>query len=226
MSSAVTAIVIARGGSSRLPNKNMLDFHGMPLVAHKVAMLRGCRLIDQVIVGSDSDDILNAAREAGADTRRRAPEFCDEKSRTWNEVIKDMVSKVSGDVIVWAHCTNPCIQIRTIERAIAKYFSMPDSFDSLVSVSPLRSHVWWRGKPLNFDPWGSAHQVAANLEPIFYQNGALFIHSRAGMAFDSYVYGRNPFLYEIDPDEAVDIDTHADYERALALWPKVRANVG
>lgn len=215
----ITAIVIARGGSTRLPNKNLLPFNGRTLVAHKVWQLYQTSLITKVVVGSDSDEILSAAQDEGAQIMRRAPEFCDEKSRSWNDVIHDMVSRVTGQTILWAHCTNPCIRPDTYERAI-RCFQSTDG-DSLVGVTPFRGHVWWNGRPLNFDPYKYSHCVAAHLPPVYFQNGGIFIASRPLMLEWRYVYGQTPEMFVVPPDEAIDIDTQDDYERAVAIYPAV-----
>jgi CMP-N,N'-diacetyllegionaminic acid synthase len=220
VSLTVAAVIIARAGSRRLPGKNMLPFHGRPLVAHKVAQLKRCMFIDRVVVGSDSQPILDAAAREGAVTVRRAPEYCDEISQPWNAVIADMASKVAADVIVWAHCTNPCIRPETYDRAVFEYIRKGSALhhDSLVSVCALRSHLWFRGAPLNYDPWCEPHPVAAELEPVYWQNGGIFIYDRKSMIQRRYVFGVRPLLFEIAPDEAIDIDTQDDYERALAMY--------
>lgn len=216
---STAAIVIARSGSGRLPNKNMLGFKGRPLIAHKVWQLKQCDLIDEVVVGADSDELLTAAEKEGAIVFKREPEFCDERSRSWNEVIFDMVRRVTAERIVWAHCTNPCIRPHTYDRAIEAY-NAREFEDSLVSVTRVQSHVWWNRKPLNFDPWGPKHLVAADLAPVFFQNGGIFIAPRPLMLRNKYVYGRTPLLFEIPTDEATDIDTLEDYKRALRVYQK------
>lgn len=213
---SVSAVIIARGGSQRVPSKNLLDFHGRPLVAHKVWQLKQCPSIDKVFVGSDSLDILDAAHKEGAEGVHRTAPYCDERSRTWNEVIYDMVTRITGDTVVWAHCTNPCIKPATYEKAL-HYFGNT-RHDSIISVTPYRNHLWWMGKPLNFDPYKRDHLVAANLQPILFQNGGIFIAHRIAMQTWSYVYGPNPELMVVGEDEATDIDTQEDYERALKVY--------
>lgn len=213
-----TAIVIARGGSTRLPNKNMLPFHGVPLVAHKVSQLLRCKYIDEVVVGSDDLVILETAHIAGAKIIRREPEFCDEKSRSWNEVIHDMVTKVDATTVVWAHCTNPCIRPETYGRAVRCF--MATDGDSLVSVTPFQNHVWWNGRPLNFDPHAPEHVVAAKLPPVYFQNGGIFIARREDMEKWRYVYGTQPEMFVIEPREAIDVDTQEDLDRAREYYTK------
>lgn len=217
----VTAIVIARGGSQRLPGKNLRGFYGRPLVAHKVWQLKQAASIDTVVVGTDSTDIAAAARAEGAEIVMRAPEFCDERTRSWNEVIHDMVSRVPGSIVVWAHCTNPCIQPRTYDRAVAKFYESVG--DSVVSVHALQTHVWFRNRPLNFDPQEVPHKVARQLEPVYIQNGGIFVAYRSDMQSLSYVYGPDPAMLELDSLEGTDIDTETDWLLAEGAYPLVVA---
>lgn len=211
-----TAVIIARGGSTRLPNKNLLSFFGRPLVAHKVWQLYQCNYVDEVVVGSDSEEILLAAVREGALPLRRESKFCDEKSESWNNVIHDMVSRLDASTIMWAHCTNPCIQPATYTRAL-RVFHNTDG-DSLVSVTPFQNHVWWNGRPLNFDPYAQEHTPAAKLPAIYFQNGGIFIAPRASMEKWKYVYGQCPEMFLIDKDEACDVDTQEDLDRAKELY--------
>lgn len=215
----VAAVIIARAGSRRLPGKNMLDFHGRPLVAHKAWQLQQVKGIDLIYCGSDSDEILRAAAAEGAIPVKRAPEFCDEVSRPWNDVIADMASRVEADTIVWAHCTNPCIRPATYEQALWVYEKgLERGGDSVISVCTVRSHLWMRGAPLNYDPWNGAHPFAADLEPVSWQNGGIFIYDRKNMIQRRYVYGVRPLMYPLEQDEATDIDTAADFVRAVGIY--------
>jgi CMP-N-acetylneuraminic acid synthetase len=147
---------------------------------------------------------------------KRAPEFCDERSRSWNNVIYDMVSRVDAQTIVWAHCTNPCIKPATYDRAVRAYQATDG--DSLVAVTPFQNHIWWNGRPLNFNPYQEEHVVAAKLPPVYFQNGGIFIAARVLMMEKCYVYGESPEMFVIEPDEATDVDTWADLDRAISIY--------
>lgn len=215
----ISAVIIARGGSKRLPGKNVKDFHGSSLIAHKVKQLMNSCLIRYVFVGSDDDEILREAKKAGAIPIWRDKPFCDEKTASWNEVISDMCSSVIGDVVVWAHCTNPLIDYPTYDDAIRAYFSASrsGSADSLVSVTRVQSHLWKDGAPFNFNPKSGKHPVAKELKPVFYQNGGIFIAKRHDMMDWRYVYN-NPVLFELSQTESIDIDTAEDFKIAEALY--------
>lgn len=213
------AVVVARGGSVRLPGKALLPFAGSTLVGQKVRMLRLCPLIHEVIVGSDSDAILEEARRAGALPVKRDDHHCNEAVCSANEMIADMVSRVGGDVIVWAHPTNPLVRSETFTAAIARYQQAiaAGTHDSLCSVTRIKRHCWFNGQPDNFDPWSVRHQLAAELPAYHFQDGAIFIQPREQMAANRYFYGRRPLLFEIPAIEGTDIDNRSDYEAAVAL---------
>jgi CMP-N,N'-diacetyllegionaminic acid synthase len=211
----VTAIVVARGGSKRLPGKALLPFAGSTLVGHKVQQLKGC--VARVVIGSDCPRILAEGERYGAIPLQRDPAFCDEVSRTANDMIADVVSRVDGDVILWAHPTNPLVRAGTYAAALAAFANRHPALDSLLSVYTVKRHAWWHHGPFNHQPWSGTHQVGAALEGIQFQDGAIFIQPRLQMVKNRSFYGQRPFLFEMDPLESTDIDTKADYLCAKAL---------
>lgn len=214
------AIVVARGGSRRLPNKALLPFAASTMIGHKVETLRQCKSIDRVIVGSDSQEILAEASSAGAEVVVRDDLHCDESRCTANQMIADMAALVRSEdpqaVAIWAHPTNPLVKPETYDAAIAAYLA-PGQHDSLCSVTAEQRHAWYCFSPLNFNPWGDVHPFAADLQPVFHQNGAIFIQTLARFRSTRYFYGRAPLLFGIDAIEAWDIDTREEYEAARAF---------
>lgn len=214
----VTAIVVARAGSRRLPRKALLPFAGTTLIGWAVDRLRACEKVADVVVGSDCDLILSEARAHAAKTIKRDEYHCDEDRCTANEMIADMVSKVDTDLVLWAHPTNPLVRPQTYDDAIDVYMhAARDGYDSLASVTSIRRHAWVDGRPWNYDPWAERHVVAAQLQPVKFQDGAIFIQPVEQMRQNSYFFGANPVLFEVDPIEGWDIDTHQDYEAAMRL---------
>jgi CMP-N-acetylneuraminic acid synthetase len=215
-----TAIVVARGGSRRLPNKALLPFAGTTLIGHKVRTLLNSKRIGRVVVGSDSDAILDAARQWGARTVRRDDYHCDESRCSANEMIRDMVAKVSGaddEVFVWAHPTNPLVRAETYDAAVDRFRDGRD-FDSLMSVRVERRHAWYADAPLNFTPHAVPHQTAAQLAPVMFQDGAIFVQTRARWLETAYFFGERPLHFPVPWDEGWDVDVRRDYEVAVAYW--------
>lgn len=218
----VTAIVVARGGSVRLPGKALLPFADSTLIGHKVDTLRRCRNVHRVVVGSDDDAILAEAIEHGSDVVRRDAYHCDERRCTANEMLHNMATRIGGndaDLIVWAHPTNPLVRPETYDDAINVYRDcLGYGYDSLCSVLPVRRHAWVNGSAFNFNPNADRHPLAKELKPVLFQNGAIFIQTRGDMLANSYFYGAKPYLYEMNEIESTDIDDRTDYETAVCRF--------
>lgn len=218
---SVTAIVVARAGSVRLPGKALLPFAGRTLLGHKVATLRRCPSVTRVVVGSDCPKILAEGERYGADAIRRDAYHCDESRCTANEMIRDMAEKVGGsdgDVILWAHPTNPLVRAETYEAALRAYTAVTAfGYDSLMSVTCVRRHAWDGGHPLNYDPWTGPHPPASMLPEIRFQDGAIFIQPRRQMLVNGYFFGRCPQLFPVAAWEGTDVDCREDYLVACAI---------
>ncbi len=217
-----TAIVVARQNSQRLPGKALLSFAGTTLIGHKVRTLLRCKLVGRVVVGSDSQAILDEAARHGAATVRRDDYHCDESRCSANEMIRDMVERVPGaddETYLWAHPTNPLVRSETYDLLIRHYHdALKAGFDSVASVRDEQRHAWYRGVPLNHSPRFLPHKPASRLKPVQHQDGAAFIQSRAGfLAFQNF-YGFNVKLAGIPWHEGWDIDTPEDMIVARALW--------
>ncbi len=227
----IVAVVVARGGSQRVPGKALRPFGDSTLIGHKIDELRKCALIDEVVVGSDDFDILREAEAHGATAKRRDEFHCDESVCPANEMIRDMVDMVGADVIVWAHPTNPLVEAETYDAAVREFLQRGSRYDSLCSVSAVRRHAWeydatagdWM--PHNFDPNARVHPSARELPATLYQNGAIFIQPRDQMLANRYFYGAAPRLFEIDPPEDLDIDTEEDLHLARAVFAMQREGV-
>lgn len=223
---STVAIVVARGGSTRLPNKALLPFAGTTLLAHKVRTLKACPAIDRVIVGSDSEAILMESVRHGAESVRRDDYHCDESRCSANEMIADMVGRVptlaDDDVVVWAHPTNPLVRPETYAEAVHAYTlgCGPGSpqVDSLVSVEKVKRHAWMHDEPLNYNPWQGTHTLAAQCQSVYFQDGAIFIQTAEAFKRRRYFFGARPLLFTMPVGESVDIDTREDYVVATALW--------
>ena len=207
----VTAVVVARRGSKRIPNKSLLRVGGESLIERKIKQLLSCKNINRVVFGSDSPEMLEIAKCAGAETVKRPDYYCDEEQATANDMIANMCSLFSTDVVAWTHCTNPLISSATYDKAVEVYKQNLPQYDSLVSVFPLREHLWKDGNPFNYNPYCATHTLAKDLDPLYMQDGGIFIQSYKNMKENSYFFGKRPYLFEIPKDEFLDINTNRDY---------------
>ena len=193
-SKEVSAVVVARKGSVRVENKAMQKIGGFTLIENKIKQLKKCRNIDRVIFGSDSDLMLEHAFQAGAEVVKRPDFYCDEKVASANEMISNMMSLISTDIVVWAHATNPFISTQTYDKALDCFFNN-EEYDSLLSVVRLQEHLWCENKmPLNYNPYANKHVPAKDLPPYYMQDGSIFIQSYEDMKSNSYFLGKAIFV--------------------------------
>ena len=212
----ITAIIPVREGSRRLKNKNIAPFAGTNLLINKINQLKHVKEIDNIVVSSDSDLMLAMAESQGVLTHKRAAEFCDEKTKTFREVVAHICANVEGDDILWATCTAPLVFPKNYKEAIALYYkALADGFDSLVSMEVFRRYVWDDKGPINYE-LGIKHVPSQQLPPLYFVTDGILLAPRTKMIEWKYFHGRNPYRYILDKRTSIDIDDGLDLACARA----------
>lgn len=212
------AIIPVRAGSRRLPNKNILPFGDSNLLVHKIRQLKKVVLIDEILVSSDSDEMLEMAISEGVCIQKRAPEYCDEKTKTFNEVVENIVSNTECDIVMWAPCVCPLTSIESYEKAIEMFNQKvlkEKTFDSVISGKLFKEYLFDENGPLNWNP--EYHVPSQQLPEWKTIVNGFYIARREDMINWKFVYGKNPYVYILNKKEAVDIDDAEDFEVAKAL---------
>ena len=218
------AIIPVRSGSRRISNKNTRVFADTTLIENKINQLQNCQEIDTIIVATNDTSTKEICKNYDVLLMDREEKFCDEKSTTPNQMIGDIVSRIdnSFELVVWAHCTNPLIDSTLYDQAVSYFLFSEPKYDSLVSVTPIKNHFWHKTKtgciPMNYNPRSLSHPLAADLDPIYYQNGGIFIQRRKHMGSNSYFFGSNPVLFEVDEYTSIDINKELDMVIAESLY--------
>lgn len=207
---SITAIIPVRAGSRRLHNKNVAPFGGTNLLLYKISQLKRVPLIDNIIVSSDSDDMLRLAAEEGVKTHKRTDEYCDEKTKTFGEVVKHICESVDGTHILWATCTAPLVFPKTYQIAINEYFGgLKKGYDSLMSVETFKRYLWDENGPVNYE-LGVKHVPSQQLPALYFVTDGILLAPREDMIKWSYFHGPNPLKFPLDKRCSVDIDDELD----------------
>lgn len=212
----VTAVVAVRAGSTRVKNKNIRPFAGSSLLQIKLRQLKQVTQVDEILVSSDSEEMLALARSEGVIARRRPDEYCDEKSRTFNEMVSYVASEEArGDLLLWAPCVCPLVGAQRFSQALAQYDELCGpgaAHDSVVSAKLMQEYLVNENGPVNFSV---EHHVPSQRLPRWHviTNG-FFVAQRLDMARWGFVYGHQPSLLEIDKLESLDIDDMFDFQVA------------
>jgi CMP-N-acetylneuraminic acid synthetase len=214
------AIIPARGGSKRFPHKNIKDLGEIPLLAHSILYAKANgQIIDEIYVSTDDQEIKKIALEYGAKVIDR-PEHISGDLEPTVSALKNVLEQISDEVenIILLQPTNPLRPENLLIEAFDIYEK--EKFNSLFTVS--RNHQKF-GKIIcnKFIPYNyKIGQRSQDLEPLFFENGLLYI-TKASLIFDDIIVGENSFPFEIDHIFAnVDIDIKEDFDYAEYLYQK------
>lgn len=216
MDKTITAIIPAKGKSSRLPNKNTLPFGDSNLLVHKIRQLKQVEEITTVVVSSEDNRILKMAEDEGVVAIKRPQEFADEV-RPFHEFLHYIVSEAHDSHIMWACCTSPLVEPPLYREGIWTYFEkLNEGYDSLITVLEYRHYLLDEKGPLTFK-WGPEHRNSQELPMLHFFTDGILLAPRESMLEWSYYFGHNPYRMTVDKRSAVDIDDIYDYEFAKVM---------
>ena len=220
MTSMITAVIPVREGSRRILNKNIRPFAGSSLLELKIQQLKRIDDISTILVSTDSERMLTVAKENGVVAKRRPKEYCDESSKSFNEVVEYIAEKeVDTEVMMWVPCVCPLVSDYSIKEGIRVFNEIEQGLrneDSVASAKLIKEYIFDESGPINFS---INDHVPSQLLPNWHVivNG-FFIAKRADMIKWKFVYGRKPYLFEISKTEGVDIDDEVDFYIAEELF--------
>jgi CMP-N,N'-diacetyllegionaminic acid synthase len=121
----VLAVILARGGSKRVPRKNVKPMLGVPLIGYTCRAAKACKLIDRLIVSSDDDEIMETGRQYGADVPFRRPPDISEDVASELAVVHalDFAENEEGkkyDIVVTLQPTSPFVRPEDIDACVKK----------------------------------------------------------------------------------------------------------
>lgn len=211
-----TAIIPVKGDSSRLPGKNGLPFGDCNLLARKIRQLKQVKEIDQIVVSSESQRMLDIAEKEGVIPMLRPIEYANE-TLPISEFVTYLGDVLEGDHIIWACVTSPLVDEKLFERAIYEYLQkLEEGYDSLVTVSKFQHYLMDENGPFNFSR-GRSHPNSQNLPKLYLFTNGIQITPREKYKEWGDRIGEKPYLMEVSKKEAIDIDDIYDYAQALTM---------
>ncbi|MFC0776718.1 cytidylyltransferase domain-containing protein [Flavobacterium sp. HJSW_4] len=212
------AIIPARGGSKRLPEKNTKLLGNIPLLAHSILYAKqNSAIIDEIYVSTNDDKIKKIALEYGAKVIDR-PESLSGDLEPTVTALKHVLESIEKEVenVILLQATNPLRPENLLKDAFDLY--VKENHDSLFTVS--RNHQKFgkinEGKfePFNYE----IGQRSQDLEPLFFENGLLYI-TKSEKILNDIIISKDALPFEINHTFAsVDIDTQEDFDYAQYLY--------
>jgi CMP-N-acetylneuraminic acid synthetase len=209
----VTAVVAVRKGSQRVPNKNIKPFGNTTLLDLKLQTLLKVSNIDEIIVNSDCDEMIEIGKSYGVKTKKREEYFAS--SEASNSEFHGHIGKTTDtDYIFLAPVCSPFISSEKHEEAITQF--MNSDCDSLTSTSLVKGHLWLDGKPINYDLNNVPN--SQDLPDIEMINYGITIVDKNIMKTKSRVIGDNPNFIILNEYEGVDINTPFEFQTAEIIY--------
>ncbi|HLF89997.1 MAG TPA: acylneuraminate cytidylyltransferase family protein [Anaerolineales bacterium] len=210
----IAALVPMRHSSERVPGKNYREMAGKPLYAFILETLFAVPEITSIVVDTDSPAILTgvADRFPTVIALERPPHLRAGET-PMNEVLLHTTSQVEADWYLQTHSTNPLLKPETISRAIQSLISNFPTYDSLFSVTRLQTRLWNSlTLPVNHNP--NILLRTQDLPPIYEENSCIYIFKRETLLQRRNRLGERPLMFEMDRNEAWDIDEELDFQVA------------
>jgi CMP-N,N'-diacetyllegionaminic acid synthase len=221
----ILALITARGGSKRLPGKNIRSLCGKPLIVWSIDVAKDIPALCDILVSTDDSAIADVARSAGAMVPWLRPEELSTDEASSVDVAihaLDWYEKTHGKVdgLLLLQPTSPFRRRETLLQGIAffsQYRGRP-----VIGVSPAQSHPMWcfrvDGDSMHrFIGSGKDWLISQDLPPAYVVNGGLYLIAPEYLREFRSFYGDDmvPLVVD-DAKEAIDIDTEWDWQLAEA----------
>ncbi|CCX89409.1 cMP-N-acetylneuraminic acid synthetase [Clostridium sp. CAG:590] len=213
------AIITARGGSKRIPKKNIKDFCGKPIIAYSIEAAISSKLFDEVMVSTDSEEIAEIAKKYGASVPfMRSAETSNDYATT-NDVLIEVFNEYKKrgqefDIAVCIYPTAPFVTADKLKRAIDMVEK--DGADAVTPVvqfsfPPQRAFII-RDNALEYQYPENASARSQDLEPIYHDCGQFYVMKPKNVMDGIIIKKTTPIV--MPESEVQDIDTVEDWKIA------------
>lgn len=222
------AIITARGGSKRIPKKNIKDFCGKPIIAYTVEAALQSGLFDEVMVSTDSEEIAEVARKYGAKVPFMRSEATSNDFATTADVLREVVEQYAreGKTFAYFACLYPTAPFLTSKRLRDAWDTfLASGADTLMPVvkfsfPPQRGVVIREGR-MQYNTPEFANCRSQDLEPIYHDCGQFYLLKTEAFCETGAVVGRNTVPYVMPEELVQDIDDIADWNIAEIKYKRI-----
>ena len=223
------AIIPARGGSKRIPRKNIKDFYGKPLIAYSIQAALESNLFDKVIVTTDDKEIAKIAKEYGADVPFVRPKELSDDFTGTADVIKHALEWLSenGEIYDYActiYATAPLLKSQYLIEGFKKLRDSDaiNAFSATSMPFPIQRtfKVNDEGRCEMFTP---EHYMtrSQDLEEA-YQDAGQFYWTKVDQTSDEIMFGKDSIPIILPRHLVQDIDTLEDWQRAEIMYKVIQ----
>jgi CMP-N-acetylneuraminic acid synthetase len=228
MTNRVLGIIPARGGSKRVPRKNIRTVGSKPLLAHTIEQANTTETLDKVIVSTEDDEILEIAREWDADVPFERPERLASDDATNNQVVEHALNWFSErgetfETVCLLSVTTPLRDVSDIDNAVRRLDETGG--ESVISIAPYDSPPFWAvridesGKlsPYFGDDYLWSVTQTQDVPDLCRPNSSIYVATVEAFREHNSFYTNETYSYIMPRERSVDIDEQFDLQIVDAL---------
>lgn len=220
------AVIPARGGSKRIPRKNIRNFHGRPMISYAIKVAQKSQLFDRIIVSTDDEEIAAISENYGAGVPwRRSPELADDFATTL-DVMQDAAQKLSSEVppntkICCIYPTTPLLRAHYLQvgASVIHDHEWDYVFSAVRNASPIQRSFYVTDSAqvqLNFPEYELIR--TQDLPVSFHDAGQFYWGSLESWENKLPVFSQKSTIIEIPNHLSVDMDREEDWMLAEKLY--------
>ncbi len=231
MAEKCLAVITARGGSKRVPRKNIKEFCGEPIIAYSIRAALGSGVFDEVMVSTDDEEIAEIARGLGAQVPfQRSPENSGDMAMT-HEVVLEVLRRYEElgkkfDIVCCIYPTAPFLTASRLRESMEKL--RQEKVDGVVPVvrfsfPPQRCFVIKEGL-VSYQWPENRLKRSQDLEPYYHDCGQFYLLRVEPFIREQSMVLANTAPIILDEKEVQDIDTPEDWEMAQMKFRLLRGD--
>lgn len=227
---SLIAIITARGGSKRIPKKNIKEFYGKPMLAYAIEAAKGAEIFDEVMVSTDSEEIAEVAKKYGASVPFMRSEKTSNDFATTYDVLEEVLAeyKKSGQEFDSVCCIYPCVPFLSAKSLKDAYKTMKKAeVDAIQPVCSYPAPVEWAMRlkdGLLFPDAPEKLKIRSqDLQNAYFDAGMFYFCKTEVLLREKTLVPAKTAGYVIDESECQDIDTPDDWKMAEIKYKMLHA---
>lgn len=225
----VLGIIPARGGSKGVPRKNIRLVDGQPLISYTIQKAKKSKLLTDIIMSTDSDEIIEVANQYQCDTLKRNIKNAQDASKIEDTLIEVLATlKTQYDLIVLLQPTAPIRESEDIDHVIQMFLEDVNlecvvSVIALEDIHPARMYHVSKNKLMVSLDKELESKRRQDLKPVFLRNGAIYAVKTASFLKEKKIILPNKKAYVMPESKWANVDTERDLlmtEVLIKEWKK------
>ncbi|TQR59610.1 pseudaminic acid cytidylyltransferase [Campylobacter troglodytis] len=219
-------VIPARGGSKRIPRKNIVEFEGKPLIAHSIENALNSSIFDEVIVSTDDEEIASISRKFKAKIPFMRPKELSDDYAPTNAVISHAIKELASlgqdfETVCCLYATAPLIDSEILKQAYAEFKEKDCEFLSTAcefSYPIQRAFMLDKDKRITMFDESSYYERSQDLTPAFHDAGAFYFGKSQAWLEGKQAFKPHSRAFLLPRHLVCDIDSLEDLEFARLLF--------